>query len=563
MADVGINKEELEKIVIDETEDFALMLEQFEKRDNERISEGKIVKIENNQVVIAVPGEKKEGFVTLDEILDAQGNALFKVGDTLPIIITGRRNEQPIISYKKAIRREKIRQYIQDLGNDYKDKVIEGIITKRNKGGYVVESGEIEFFMPKFAAAFKDGNKAEGKTIKACIINVKPEEDSIVISRKRLFEIENAIKKDAVENLLKEKGVLEGKVKKITSFGMFVDVGGVEGLVHYTEISHRGPVNPSKLYKEEDKVFVKIMGYDKDKYRLTLSIKATAEDPWKEVEKELEVGDAIKVTVSNIEAYGVFVDLGNDIEGFLHISEISWSKNIQNPEDFLKVGQEIDVEVIEINPQERRLRVSLKKLLDKPFEQFMKKYKEGDVLKGSVATLTDFGAFIRFDNIDGIDGLLHNEDAYWNKKEKCKDLMKIGESLEVKIAKIDRQKERISLTRKGLIASPVDEFAKKYSLDDLVTGTIRDIKDFGVFIKIDDTMDALIRNEDLAPLKKEEIKVGDIINGAISLLDAQNNRIRVSVRRMEKQNESANLKDFNATVNDKMTLGDIIKDQIS
>lgn len=563
MADVGINKEELEKIVIDETEDFALMLEQFEKRDNERISEGKIVKIENNQVVIAVPGEKKEGFVTLDEILDAQGNALFKVGDTLPIIITGRRNEQPIISYKKAIRREKIRQYIQDLGNDYKDKVIEGIITKRNKGGYVIESGEIEFFMPKFAAAFKDGNKAEGKTIKACIINVKPEEDSIVISRKRLFEIENAIKKDAVENLLKEKGVLEGKVKKITSFGMFVDVGGVEGLVHYTEISHRGPVNPSKLYKEEDKVFVKIMGYDKDKYRLTLSIKATAEDPWKEVEKELEVGDAIKVTVSNIEAYGVFVDLGNDIEGFLHISEISWSKNIQNPEDFLKVGQEIDVEVIEINPQERRLRVSLKKLLDKPFEQFMKKYKEGDVLKGSVATLTDFGAFIRFDNIDGIDGLLHNEDAYWNKKEKCKDLMKIGESLEVKIAKIDRQKERISLTRKGLIASPVDEFAKKYSLDDLVTGTIRDIKDFGVFIKIDDTMDALIRNEDLAPLKKEEIKVGDTINGAISLLDAQNNRIRVSVRRMEKQKESANLKDFNAAVNDKMTLGDIIKDQIS
>lgn len=563
MAVVGINTQELEKIVIDETEDFASMLEQFEKSDNGRISEGKIVKIENNQVVIAVPGEKKEGLIALDEVLDAQGNALFKVGDTLPIVITGRRNEQPIISYKKAVRKEKIRQYIQDLGSDYKDKVIEGVVVRRNKGGYVVESGEIEFFMPKFAAAFKDGSKVENKTIKACIINVKPEEDSIVISRKRLFEIENAIKKDAVDNLLKEEGALEGKIKKITSFGMFVDVGGVEGLVHYTEISHRGPVNPSKLYKEGDKVFVKIMGYDKDKYRLTLSIKATAEDPWKEVEKELEVGDAIKVTVSNIEAYGVFVDLGNDIEGFLHISEISWSKNIQNPEDFLKVGQEIDVEVIEINPQERRLRVSLKKLLDKPFEQFMKHYKEGDVLKGSVATLTDFGAFIRFDDIDGIDGLLHNEDAYWSRKEKCKDLMKVGEKLDVKIAKIDRQKERISLTRKGLIASPVDEFAKKYSLEDLVTGVVRDIKDFGVFIKIDDTMDALIRNEDLAPLKKEDIKVGDTINGVISLLDAQNNRIRVSVRRLEKQKEKANLKDFNASVNDKMTLGDIIKDQIS
>ncbi|MBX7490287.1 30S ribosomal protein S1 [Helicobacter turcicus] len=560
MAVVGINTEELEKIVIDENEDFALMFEQFEKKESEHVSEGNIVAIENNQVIIAVPGEKKEGVIALDEILDAQGNLLFKVGDTLPIIIMGRRNEQPIVSYKKAIRREKVRQYIQSLGNDYKDKIIEGTIVRRNKGGYVVESGDIEFFMPKFAAALKEGSKVEGKKIKACIVNVKPEEDSIVISRKRLFELENTIKKDAVDNLLKEEGILEGKVKKITSFGMFVDVNGVEGLVHYTEISYKGPVNPSKLYKEEDVVPIKVLSYDKDKRRLALSIKATAEDPWKEVENELEVGDAIKVTVSNIEPYGVFVDLGNDIEGFLHISEISWNKNIQNPEEFLKVGQEIDVEVIEIDPKDRRLRVSLKKLLDKPFEQFAKKHKEGEVLKGVVATLTDFGAFIK---LDGIDGLLHNEDAYWNKNEKCKDLMKIGENIEVKIAKIDRQKERISLTRKGLIASPVDAFAKKYSIDDAVVGTVRDIKDFGVFIKIYDEMDALIRNEDLAPLKKEEIKIGDKINGVISLIDTQNNRIRVSVRRLERQKERTNLKNFNDNASDKMTLGDIIKDQIS
>ena len=560
MAVVGINSQELDKIVIDENEDFASMFEQFEKRENERVSEGNIVAIENNQVIIAVPGEKKEGIVALDEIQDSQGNLLFKVGDTLPILITGRRNEQPIVSYKKAVRREKVRQYIQSLGTDYKDKIVEGIVVKRNKGGYVVESGDVEFFMPKFAAAFKEGSKVEGKKIRACIINVKPEEDSIVISRKRLFEIENTVKKDTIDNLLKEQGVLEGKVKKITSFGMFVDVNGVEGLVHYTEISYKGPVNPSKLYKEEDIVPIKVLNYDKDKRRLALSIKATAEDPWREVEKELEVGDAIKVIVSNIEPYGVFVDLGNDIEGFLHISEISWNKNIQNPEEFLKVGQEIDVEVIEIDPKDRRLRVSLKKLLDKPFEQFAKKHKEGEVLKGVIATLTDFGAFVK---LDGIDGLLHNEDAYWNKNEKCKDLMKVGESVEVKIAKIDRQKERISLTRKGLIPSPVDEFAKKYSVDDTVVGTVRDIKDFGVFVKIDNEMDALIRNEDLAPLKKEEIKVGDKINGIISLLDVENNRIRVSVRRLEKQKEKASLKNFNDNASNKMTLGDIIKDQIS
>ncbi len=444
--------------------------------------------------------------------------------------------------------------------DDNNDNIVEGIVVKIYKCGYIVEGEGVEFFMPKFVAAFKEGSKNEGKRIKACIINVKPEEDSIVISRKRLFEIENSVKKDVIENLLKQEGALEGTIKKITSFGMFVDVEGVEGLVHYTEISHKGPVNPSKIYKEGDKVSVKILSYDKDKRRLALSIKNTIEDPWKEVENELEVGDAIKVIVSNIEPYGVFVDLGNDIEGFLHISEISWNKNIQNPEEFLKTGQEIDVEVIEIDTKERRLRVSLKKLLDKPFAQFVKKHKEGDILKGSVATLTDFGAFIK---LDGIDGLLHNEDAYWNKNEKCKDLMKIGDEIEVKIAKIDREKERISLTRKGIIASPVEEFAKKHSEDEEVQGVVRDIKDFGVFIKLDEDMDALIRNEDLFPIKKEEIKIGDSIKGVISLIDKQNNKIRVSIRRLEKQKEKANLKNFNSNADDKMTLGDILKNQIS
>ena len=558
MAVVGINIQELDEIIVDE--DFASMLEQYEKRESEKISQGEIVSIENGQVIIAVSGEKKEGVIAVSEIQDSQGNLLFKVGDLLPIVIMGKRNEQPLVSYKKAVRREKIREYIKNLGEDYKDKIVEGIVVKKNKGGYIVEGEGVEFFMPKFVAAFKEGSKNEGKRIKACIINVKPEEDSIVISRKRLFEIENSVKKDVIENLLKQEGALEGTIKKITSFGMFVDVEGVEGLVHYTEISHKGPVNPSKIYKEGDKVSVKILSYDKDKRRLALSIKNTIEDPWKEVENELEVGDAIKVIVSNIEPYGVFVDLGNDIEGFLHISEISWNKNIQNPEEFLKTGQEIDVEVIEIDTKERRLRVSLKKLLDKPFAQFVKKHKEGDILKGSVATLTDFGTFIK---LDGIDGLLHNEDAYWNKNEKCKDLMKIGDEIEVKIAKIDKEKERISLTRKGIIASPVEEFAKKHSEDEEVQGVVRDIKDFGVFIKLDEDMDALIRNEDLFPIKKEEIKIGDSIKGVISLIDKQNNKIRVSIRRLEKQKEKANLKNFNSNADDKMTLGDILKNQIS
>ena len=189
----------------------------------------------------------------------------------------------------------------------------------------ITEVDGIELFMPKYLSALKDDGKTVGKTIKACIVTVKPEDDSVVISRRRWFEIEWKDKKEKIDELLKSDKPLLGKVKKITSFGMFVEVEGVEGLVHYTEISYKGPINPSKHFNIDDEVHVKILGYDESKRRLSLSIKATMEDPWKEIKEELEIGDAIEVTVSNLEPYGAFVDLGNDIEGFLHISEISYN----------------------------------------------------------------------------------------------------------------------------------------------------------------------------------------------------------------------------------------------
>ncbi|MGD9596523.1 MAG: S1 RNA-binding domain-containing protein, partial [Wolinella sp.] len=399
-----------------EDEDFASMLEEsWEKSENETITKGTIVAINDDTVLVDV-GEKIEGRINIAEILDEEGKPKYKAGDELPIIITGNRNERPMISHQKAIRREKLKEKIAAFGEDYRDVVVEGVITKKNRGGYVIESEGLEYFMPKFMSALKEDAKNIGKTIKACIINIKPEDDTIVVSRKRFFELDNKVKKEGAAKLLEATEPLLGVVKKITSFGMFVEVDGVEGLVHYTEISYKGPVNPSKIYQEGDQVRVKAIAYDEEKKRLSLSIKATVDDPWREIENELEVGDAINVTVSNVEPYGAFVDLGNDIEGFLHISEISWDKNIKHPGEYLKSGQEIDVEVIEIDTKKRRLRVSLKKLLEKPFEQFMKTHKEGDVIKGTVATLTDFGAFIR---IGAIDGLLHNEDAFWEKNGKC------------------------------------------------------------------------------------------------------------------------------------------------
>lgn len=539
-------------------EDFAAMLEEsLNESDESKITKGVVISVSDQHVVVDV-GEKVEGRINIEEFQDAEGNVSIKEGEEIPVLITGHRNERPVVSHKKALHKEKVHEYIESLGEQYEDKVIEAPIVRKNKGGYILEKDGIEFFMPRYLSALKDDNSAIGKEFQVCIINIKPEEDSIIVSRKRFFELDRGRKKEVIDELMKKNEPVHGKIKKITSFGMFVEIAeGVEGLVHYTEISYKGPTNPAKYFQEGDEVVVVPLSYDEEKRRLSLSIKATMQDPWDEIKEELETGDAIEVTVSNMEPYGAFVDLGNDIEGFLHISEISWDKNIKHPEEYLEMGKKLNVEVIEIDSNRRRLRVSLKRLQPKPFEEFNRSHKEGEIVEGEVTTLTDFGAFVK---IGKVEGLLHNEDAFWSRSEKCKDQFKPGDKLEVKIAKVDRERERISLSRKGVIPSPAEEFEKSYKIDDIVKGTIRDIKDFGVFVNLSESVDALIRNEDLAPLKKEELNAGDEIEGVISMIDGKSNKIRISVKRLERQKEKENLEQFSDESS--MTLGDRIKGQL-
>jgi len=542
----------------EEEENFAAMFAESEKKqETSHIVEGEIVEIQldDNKALVGV-GDKLEGILNLDELRDENGELKFNTGDKIKVMQMGYYNERPKISYKKVLEQEKTIEFIEANKDDYEDLVIEGIVTKKNRGGYVVEADAVSFFMPRSLAAFKESDDVIGRKIKAQVVKVDPTENSIVVSRRKLFNEERKKKKEIIDQLMAEDVIVEGTIKKITSYGMFVDVGGVDGLVHYNEISYKGPVNPSKLYKEGDIVTVKAISYDKDKRHLSLSIKAVLPDPWAEVESELDEGDTITVTVSNIENYGVFVDLGNDIEGFLHISEITWNKNVKNPEDYLSVGEEIDVEVIEINSDTHKLRVSLKRLLPKPFDEFLKNYKEGDIVTGTVTSLTTFGAFVR---IDGVEGLLHNQDINWDKNTKAKEVLTSGEEVEVKIAKINAEDQKISLNRKTLLESPIDKFATTHKVNTVVTGTIRDIKDFGVFVSLEDGVDALIRDEDLTPLVKEELEAGQEIEAAIANIDTKRDRIRLSVKKLDYIKNQAMLEEIND--NESHSLGDLIKDK--
>ncbi|WP_103558817.1 30S ribosomal protein S1 [Campylobacter concisus] len=537
--------------------DFAAMLEESFKKTEED-SDAKIVSINGDEVLIDV-GKKSEGILNVSEITDANGNLTHKVGDTIKVVITGSRNGRPIVSHKKALRKEKVKAFIEAYDPENSGEIDVKVVGK-NKGGFITQDANgVEFFLPRTHSGFKNAEGVVGKSYKVRVIKVDKEENSIVVSRKKILDDDRKKRKEALSSIVENDSVIEGTVKKITTYGMFVDVGGVDGLVHYSEISYKGPVNPSSLYKEGDKVLVKVISYDNEKRHLSLSIKAATPDPWEEIISDgLEVGDTIKVTVSNIEPYGAFVDLGNDIEGFLHISEISWDKNIKNPKDHISEGQEIDVEVIEIDAKGHRLRVSLKNLLPKPFDEFKSKFKEGDVVKGVVTTITNFGAFVR---VGCVEGLLHNEDASWDRNDKCKDMFKAGDELEVKIIKIDSAEQKISLSLKDLKQSPVQAFANKFSVGDIVKGTIRDIKEFGVFVELGDNVDALIRKEDLGSVDASTLKIGDEIEAAIAFIDEKKNRIRLSIRRLAKQKEREVLNEINDN-DDKVTLGDIIKEQL-
>ena len=548
----------VQKHQIHETdEDFATLLEEsFKKESNGSLCEGEIVNIKDNEVLVDVR-KKSDGVMDISEITANDGSLKYKIGDKIEVLITGSRGGRPIVSHKKALAKSKVADFIAKY-DENAENVFEVKIASKNKGGYVAyDENGVEFFIPR--SQMREANV--GTLTKVKVIKVDAEENSIVASKRRMSDASRKERKEALEQIAARTGeVVTGVIKKITSYGMFVDVGGADGLVHYKEISYKGPINPASLYKEGDSVDVKIISYDKDKKHLSLSIKAAQPDPWSEIKEGLSVGDAIRVTVSNIEPYGAFVDLGNDVEGFLHISEISWDKNISNPKDFIKEGESIDVEVIEINHDTRRLRVSLKNLLAKPFDEFKAEHKAGDILKGEIVSTTEFGAFVKIPTKSSfVEGLLHNEDASWDRGKRCKDFLKVGEKIEVKLIKIDDKAGKISLSLKELQDSPIADFASKHKVGDKVTGSIKDVKDFGAFVELVGGVEALIRKEDAT----DELSVGASIEAAIADIDKSKARIRLSQKKLRVQKEREALDKFNAASDDKITIGDIIKEQLN
>ena len=543
-----------EDIEVEEVDFEAMLEESFKKSESKSdLVTGTIVKIdEKDNLVVVDTGGGRDSNLAREEILDEDGVLLFKVGDTIEVVNQGRGR----ISYRAAQSRIALNEFIAEYDEE-QEYIIEGEVTKKNKGGYVVEVDGLEFFMPRTLSYLSSKIDPIGKKVKAVIVKVDKDKGSVVVSRKELIERDKAKTEEIVGALLENKEPIIGTIKKITSYGMFVDVGGMDGLVHYSQISHKGPVNPSKYFAEGDEVNVIALDYDQKKRHLSLSIKDANPDPWADIDSIIGVRDTVTATVSNIEPYGVFVDLGEDLEAFLHVSEISWDKNVKHPKDYLENNAEINVEVIEVDKEGRRLRVSLKNLLPKPMDAFISSNKVGDVITGVITSITDFGAFVK---VGAVEGLLHNQEISWDKSKNAKSDLKVEDEVEVKIIKIDRDAGKVSLSKKALEDSPIQAFAQTHNNGDVVVGTVKDTKDFGVFISLENNVDALIRTEDLYPLKFEEVEKGQEIKGVISFIDTNNDRIRVSVKRLERQEEREAMDQLNLEQDDSMTLGDAFGD---
>jgi small subunit ribosomal protein S1 len=552
-------------------ENFADMLDSYIESDDREVGdviEGKIVEIreDENKVLISIGG-KREPYIPLSEIQDNDGKIIFQKDDTLNLVITSIRENNIIVSYKKFLEQETIKKFIEEEGaENIEGRIINGSIKQSSKKGYSLEEDGIRYFMPNSHAFLQrkpgaDTRKLQDdKKVRAKVIKVDLEKNSIIVSRKQYIRDEIKKRQEFIDQVIEQESV-QCKVIAIAKDKLIVDVDGqMKGFISSEEISHRGKVNPFRSHTKGDVVTAKALNYDPKERILNLSIKEATVDPWLEIQENLEPGDVIEVTVSNIENYGAFVDIGNDAEGFLHVSEVTWDKKISHPQDYIAVGDVIEVEVVEIDPEAHRLRVSRKRLLPKPFELFKQERREGDVVTGSVTNLTEFGAFIK---VDQVEGLLRNQDFDWKLGSKCKDNLNVGDEVEVRIEDIDRTREKISLSRRALLPTPIQEFSKTHSVGDIVKGKIRDVKEFGAFVTIGENVDALIRTEDMLPKNKEEFVKGFEVEGMIIALDPRRDKLRLSIRRLERAKEQKLLEEINAE-NDQSnnTLGDLLKEQL-
>ena len=505
-----------------------------ERPERDKIIEGTVVRIDQDTVLVDI-GLKSEGFVAANEFRDANGEITVQVGERIRVLMTREDGKKGYILSKRKADYLSAWEKIGCTGQE--GGIIEGTITARVNGGFTVDIG-VPAFLPTSQVDIRPSSDADsyiGLKTKFKIIKLNQKRDNIVLSRRAILEEERASIRDVTLSNLEDGQIVEGVVKNVTDYGAFVDLGGVDGLLHVSDLSWGRVGKPSDILKPGQQVTAKVLKFDRAKGKISLGIKQTLSDPWLEVPAKYPLESRIRGRVVSLMEYGAFVELEPGVEGLIHVSEMSWTKRVRRAADVLTVGEEVEAIVLAIDMDNRKISLGLKQVSENPWNTIAEKYPVGTKIEGQIKNMTDFGMFIGIE--DGIDGLVHVSDISWTKRVKHPgDVYEKAQLVLAVVLKVDVDNERLSLGIKQLEPDPWSLAPEKYRAGAKVTGKVTSLTDFGVFVELEEGIEGLIHVSELSrekvPSAKEFAAVGDILEAVVLNCDSRERRISLSIKSM-------------------------------
>jgi small subunit ribosomal protein S1 len=551
-------------------ESFADM---FEKSLNERdfkvgdIVTGRVVEVQEDYVLVDI-NYKSEGLIPISEFRVVDGARDIEVGSEVEVYIDRIENENGMVVLSKD-KADMLRAWNDISRAAENEEVIEGTIIAKVKGGLSVDIG-VKAFLPGSQIDLRPVRNIDayiGKRYKFKVIKFNKKRGNIVLSRRALLEEERESLRSQTLDAMKEGSVVRGVVKNITDYGAFIDLGGMDGLLHITDMSWGRVKHPSEILNVGDEIDVKVLKFDNEKERVSLGLKQLKPDPWESVAAEFTVGKKVKGKVVSLTDYGAFVELAEGIEGLIHVSEMSWTKRVKHPSQMLKVGDDVDVQVLEIDGANRRISLGMKQLEANPWVELKESYPPGTIIEGEVKSITDFGVFVGVE--EGIDGMVHISDFSWTKRiNHPSEMFKKGDQVRAVVLGVDIENERFSLGLKQLEADPWSNIEDKYKIGNQYDVKVVKLADFGVFVELESDIEGLIHISELSTKRVEKpddvVNVGDSVRAEIISIDRDSRKIGLSAKLVKLREQKADVEDYvkKATTTSKTSLGDLFGDTL-
>jgi len=532
------------------------------------IARGTVLSIDNDFIQIDI-GFKSEGMIASWEFMTEEGEVTVAVGDTVEVLVEEVENEdgQLVLSKEKA---ERLKIW-DEISNAYdNEEAVEGTIVARVKGGLSVDIG-VKAFLPGSQVDLRPVRNLEallGEKASFKIIKFNKRRGNIVLSRRALLETERKLMREGTLATLSEGQILDGVIKNLTDYGAFIDLGGIDGLLHITDMSWGRINHPGELFHVGDEIKVKVLKFDVEAERVSLGLKQIQPDPWIDAGMRYPIGMRIRGKVVSLTDYGAFIELEPGIEGLVHVSEMSWTKRVKHPSKVVTIGDEVEAVVLDVDERDRKISLGMKQTEENPWTVIEERYPVGTRVTGQVRNITNFGIFVGLE--EGIDGLVHVSDISWTEQVKHpSDRFEKGDEVEAVVLKIDKENEKFSLGIKQLEANPWDDILKKFTVGSEVTGPVTSVTDFGVFVRLEDGIDGLVYSSELAAERvetpSEHFKEGQEVTALIVKVDANEQKISLSIRAVNDKAERAALKEVAAqqSVKQTTTLGDLLAEKLA